>query len=204
MASPLKSLVHDDDGYDKSFTAIGDGKSINIIGLGTGEGNFDMEILSQLRVKHPGVLLDNEVVEPSTLRILRYKERAAQMFHLDPVNFTWNQMTASEFEEQWRQRNITKKVDFIHMLHMLYYVEDPGATLRFYQSLLRKNGKILISLVSVWRCGQTRLCKVLHNPPPPSSCCYGNAPWVEVAPSKLLCAKVTPSELCQWKQGFGL
>ncbi|XP_020786494.2 histamine N-methyltransferase-like [Boleophthalmus pectinirostris] len=192
MASPLKSLVDDDDGYDKSLTvykvhssghqpredfirtilpeqlaSIGDGKSINIIGLGAGEGNIDMEMLSQLRRKHPGVLLDNEVVEPSAHRILRYKERAAQMFHLDPVNFTWNQMTASEFEEQWRQRNITKKIDFIHMLHMLYYVEDPGATVRFYQSLLRKNGKILISILSaesgyvkMWKAFSTQL-----NPP---------------------------------------
>ncbi|XP_055006519.1 histamine N-methyltransferase-like [Boleophthalmus pectinirostris] len=143
MASPFKSLVHDDECYDKSFAvfkmhidahqykkdficktlpdhlaSIGDGKSIKIIGLGTGEGDYDIEMLSHMRLKHPGVLLDNEVVEPSALRIYKYKERAAQMSHLDPVNFTWHQMTASKFEEQWRQRNITKKVDFIHMLHV--------------------------------------------------------------------------------------
>ncbi|KAJ0070482.1 hypothetical protein NL108_011674 [Boleophthalmus pectinirostris] len=198
MASPFKSLVHDDECYDKSFAvfkmhidahqykkdficktlpdhlaSIGDGKSIKIIGLGTGEGDYDIEMLSHMRLKHPGVLLDNEVVEPSALRIHKYKERAAQMSHLDPVNFTWHQMTASKFEEQWRQRNITKKVDFIHMLHMLYYVEDLGATLRFYQSLLKKNGKMLIYIVSaesgwvkMWRTFYTQLS------PPGTRTCF--------------------------------
>lgn len=31
---------------------------------------------------------------------------------------------------------------------MLYYVKDPGATINFFQSLLDKNGKLLIILVS--------------------------------------------------------
>lgn len=31
---------------------------------------------------------------------------------------------------------------------MLYYVKDPGATISFFQSLLDKNGKLLIILVS--------------------------------------------------------
>ena len=31
---------------------------------------------------------------------------------------------------------------------MLYYVKDPGATISFFHSLLSKNGKLLIILVS--------------------------------------------------------
>ena len=31
---------------------------------------------------------------------------------------------------------------------MLYYVKDPGATVSFFQSLLDKNGKLVIILVS--------------------------------------------------------
>lgn len=31
---------------------------------------------------------------------------------------------------------------------MLYYVKDPAATISFFQSLLDKNGKLLIILVS--------------------------------------------------------
>ncbi|KAJ0005826.1 hypothetical protein NQD34_015720, partial [Periophthalmus magnuspinnatus] len=122
-------------------------------------GNYDIKILSQLRLKHPGVMLNNEVVEPSTAQIQAYKERVAQVSHLDPVKFAWNEMTSSEFEEQWRQRNVTKKVDFIHMIQVLYYIEDPGPTIRFYQSLLKKNGKLMITLQSgkkTWNDGISR------------------------------------------------
>lgn len=37
---------------------------------------------------------------------------------LDYVKFTWNTMTASEFEEQWKQKKMTKKADFIHMIQV--------------------------------------------------------------------------------------
>ncbi|KAK7901268.1 hypothetical protein WMY93_018037 [Mugilogobius chulae] len=128
---------------------IGNGKSqLNIIGVGSGDGKVDVEMLSQLRLKHPGLLLENEVVEPSAQRIHKFREMVADMSDLDPVKFIWNQMTDSEFEEQWRQREIKKKADFIHLLHVLYFVEDAGATISFFQSLLEKNGKLLINIVS--------------------------------------------------------
>ncbi|KAK7901400.1 hypothetical protein WMY93_018169 [Mugilogobius chulae] len=137
------------------LASIGNGKSqMNIIGVGSGEGKLpkkckvDVEMLSQLRLKHPGLLLENEVVEPSAQRIHKFREMVADMSDLDPVKFIWNQMTASEFEEQWRQREIKKKADFIHLFHVLYFVEDAGATISFFQSLLEKNGKLLINIVS--------------------------------------------------------
>ncbi|KAK7926006.1 hypothetical protein WMY93_008316 [Mugilogobius chulae] len=105
-------------------------------------------MLSQLRRKYPGLLLENEVVEPSKRQIHRFREKADNSSDLDPIKFIWNQMTAAEFEKQWRLKKINKKVDFVHMFHMLYYVEDPGATIDFFQSLLDKNGKLLISLVT--------------------------------------------------------
>ncbi|KAK7901269.1 hypothetical protein WMY93_018038 [Mugilogobius chulae] len=151
MASPLNPMLQDDNRYQKVLktfmrlstldlvrnefihctlpdilNSIGNGKSlINIIGVGSGDGKVDVEILSQLRLKHPGLLLENEVVEPSAQRIHEFR---------------------GTFEEQWRQREIKKKADFIHLLHMLYFVEDPGATISFFQSLLEKNGKLLINL----------------------------------------------------------
>ncbi|KAK7926004.1 hypothetical protein WMY93_008314 [Mugilogobius chulae] len=129
--------------------SIGNGKpQINVIGVGSGEGINDMKMLSQLRRKYPGLLLENEVVEPSKRQINKFREKAANTSDLDPIKFIWNQMTAAEFEKQWRQRKINKKVDIVHMFHMLYYVEDPGATINFFQSLLNKNGKLLISLVT--------------------------------------------------------
>uniref|UniRef100_A0A8C6UZE3 Histamine N-methyltransferase n=1 Tax=Neogobius melanostomus TaxID=47308 RepID=A0A8C6UZE3_9GOBI len=154
MASPLKSLIHDDDRYQKSFKLFLERSSehqcmrdfihnsLPDILLCCDKGIVDLEMLSQLCQKHPGVLVDNEVVEPSSQMMV------AQKPDLEHITFTWNKMTDSEFEEQWRQKNITKKADFIHMLQMLYYVKDPGATISFFQSLLDKNGKLLIILVS--------------------------------------------------------
>uniref|UniRef100_A0A8C6T492 Histamine N-methyltransferase n=1 Tax=Neogobius melanostomus TaxID=47308 RepID=A0A8C6T492_9GOBI len=174
MTSPLKCLTYDDDRYQKSYklslersfvqqcmrdfihntlpdilASVGNGKSqLNVIGVGSGEGIVDLEMIAQLCQKHPGVLVDNEVLEPSSQRLYNYKVMVAQKPDLEHITFTWNQMTASEFEEQWRLKNITKKADFIHMLQVLYYVQDPGATISFFQSLLNKNGKLLITLVS--------------------------------------------------------
>ncbi|XP_028250272.1 histamine N-methyltransferase [Parambassis ranga] len=191
MASPLKSLVNDDSRYQKSFqlflerssehqcmrdfihnmlpdilASIGDGKShLNIIGVGSGAGEIDLEMLSELRRKHPGVTVDNEVVEPSSQQLHNYRILVSQKQDLDYIKFTWNKMTASEFEEHWKAKNMTKKADFIHMIQMLYYVKDPEATLRFFQSLLDKNGKLLIILVSgesgwgkLWRTYRNQLC----------------------------------------------
>ncbi|KAJ4933229.1 hypothetical protein JOQ06_030062 [Pogonophryne albipinna] len=191
MASPLKSLVIDDNRYQKSFqlflerssehqcmqdfihntlpdilASIGDGKShLNVIGVGSGAGEIDLEMLSQLRLKHPGVTVDNEVVEPSSTQLHQYKVMVSQKPHLDYIKCTWNKMTSSEFEEQWRVKKMTKKADFIHMIQMLYYVKDPGATIEFFQSLLDNKGKLLIILVSgesgwgkLWRTYRSQLC----------------------------------------------
>ncbi|XP_047455980.1 histamine N-methyltransferase-like [Mugil cephalus] len=191
MASQLKSLVNDDNRYQKSFqlflerssehqcmqdfihkmlpdilASIGDGKPhLNVIGVGSGAGEIDLEMLSELRQKHPGVTVDNEVVEPSNQQLHNYKVLVSQKPDLDYVKFNWNKMTAAEFEEHWRAKKMTKKADFIHMIQMLYYVKDPGATINFFQSLLDKNGKLLIILVSgesgwgtLWRTYRSELC----------------------------------------------
>ncbi|XP_059199034.1 histamine N-methyltransferase [Centropristis striata] len=191
MASSLKCLVVDDSRYQKAFqlflerssehqcmqdfihnmlpgilASVGDGKShLNVIGVGSGAGEIDLEMLSELRLKHPGVKVDNEVVEPSSTQLHNYRVKVSQKPELDYIKFTWNKMTASEFEEHWREKKITKKADFIHMIQMLYYVKDPGATVSFFQSLLDKNGKLLIILVSgesgwarLWQTYRNQLC----------------------------------------------
>lgn len=190
MAS-LRSLAEDDTRYLKSFqlflerssehkcmqdfihdvlpdilAGIGEGKGhLNVMGVGSGAGEIDLEMLSQLRLKHPGVTVDNEVVEPSAQQMHNYKVLVSKTQNLEYINFTWNKMTASEFEEHWRKNDMTKKIDFLHMIQMLYYVKDPGATITFFHSLLNKNGKLLIILVSgnsgwgkLWKTYRAQLC----------------------------------------------
>ncbi|XP_074550935.1 histamine N-methyltransferase-like [Halichoeres trimaculatus] len=191
MASPLKSLVHDDSRYQKSFQlflerssehqcmrdfihnilpdvldSIGEGKShLNVIGVGSGAGEIDLEMLSKLHQKYPGVTVDNEVVEPSSQQLHNYKVLVSETAGLEYVNFTWHKMTSSEFELYLKREKRVKKADFIHMIQMLYYVKDPEATISFFQGLLDKNGKLLIILVSgesgwgkLWRTYRNELC----------------------------------------------
>ncbi|KAM6978525.1 histamine N-methyltransferase-like [Tautogolabrus adspersus] len=191
MASSLQSLIHDDSRYQKSFqlflerssehqcmrdfidnilpdilASIGDGKShLNVIGVGSGAGEIDLEMLSKLHLRHPGATVDNEVVEPSSQQLHNYKVLASKKPGLDYITFTWNKMTSSEFEQHWKAKKMTKKADFIHMIQMLYYVKDPEATVSFFRSLLNKNGKLLIILVAgesgwgkLWQTYRNELC----------------------------------------------
>ncbi|XP_051998945.1 histamine N-methyltransferase [Xyrauchen texanus] len=192
MATPFRSLVEDYPRYLKSFqlflerssehqcmqefihntlpdilASIGGGRPMfNVMGVGSGAGEIDLEMLAQLRLKHPHVKVDNEVVEPSIDMLHKYKVRVSTTPNLDYINFKWNKMTASEFEKHWQEKNLGKKIfDFIHMIQMLYYVKDPEATVSFFRSLLDKDGKLLIILVSgesgwgkLWRTFRAQLC----------------------------------------------
>nr|XP_055072373.1 histamine N-methyltransferase-like [Misgurnus anguillicaudatus] len=172
--SKARSLVEDTSRYLKSFElfldrssehqcmqdfihntlpdilgSIGGGRPIfNVMGVGSGGGENDLEMLAQLHMKHPHVKVNNEVVEPSTDMLHKYKDLVSKTPNLDYINFTWNKMTASEFEKHWQEKNLGKKMDFIPLIQMLYYVEDPEATVSFFRSLLDKDGKLLIILVS--------------------------------------------------------
>lgn len=37
---------------------------------------------------------------------------------LDYINFSWNKLTAAEFERQWKVKKMNKKADFIHLIQV--------------------------------------------------------------------------------------
>ncbi|XP_068600692.1 histamine N-methyltransferase-like [Brachionichthys hirsutus] len=138
---------------------IGNGKSnLNVIGVGSGCGDLDLKILSALHHKYPEMTVDNEVIEPNPQQLRDYRDLVSQTPGLDYVRFIWNEMTAEEFEEQWKENKRTKKADLIHMFQMMYFVKDPEATVSFFQSLLNRNGRLLITLHS----GNTGWVKMLE------------------------------------------
>uniref|UniRef100_A0A8C5MDG9 Histamine N-methyltransferase n=1 Tax=Leptobrachium leishanense TaxID=445787 RepID=A0A8C5MDG9_9ANUR len=131
------------------ISSIGDGKrTLNILGIGSGSGEIDLQIISKIQASHPGVRINNDIVEPSEEQILNYKELIARTPGLDNVTFTWHKKTCQEYESDITQEGQHRKYDFIHMIQVLYYVKEIRATLEFYSSCLEPNGKLLIALLS--------------------------------------------------------
>ncbi|XP_069081180.1 histamine N-methyltransferase [Pleurodeles waltl] len=174
MASSMKSLSSDKSRYIQAFqvflerstehqcmqefigkkfpnivSGVGHGKSsINVLGIGSGAGEIDLQLLSHIQAMYPGVTISNDVVEPSSEQILKYKELVAKTSNLENVNFTWHNKTSAEFESEMKGKHQQKKYDFIHMIQMLYYVKDATKTLEFFSSCLAPNGKLLVIIVS--------------------------------------------------------
>ncbi|KAM9380507.1 histamine N-methyltransferase-like [Phaethornis superciliosus] len=170
MALPMRSLVTDPARYLQTFhlflenstehqcmwelverhlpaviASIGKGKStINILSVGGGAGEMDLQILSKVQAIYPGVTINNEVIEPNAGQIIKYRERVAETSNLENVKFTWHEETAYEYESRMSAEKKSKKWDLIHMIQMLYYVKDILATIRYFHSLLEAEAKLII------------------------------------------------------------
>uniref|UniRef100_A0ACB8G0Z8 Uncharacterized protein n=1 Tax=Sphaerodactylus townsendi TaxID=933632 RepID=A0ACB8G0Z8_9SAUR len=56
------------------ISSIGNGRStINILSVGGGAGEIDLQILKKVQAKYPGVIIYNDVIEPSVEQIINYK-----------------------------------------------------------------------------------------------------------------------------------
>ncbi|OXB67702.1 hypothetical protein ASZ78_002784 [Callipepla squamata] len=187
MASPMKSLPTDLSSYVRCFrvflakstehqtvlrfleqqlpgllaSTVSGKSAINILSVGSGAGEIDLQIISTLQANYPGVAIKIEVIEPSADQVLKYKECVAAKSNLNNVKFTWHEETADNFESRMKAEKKSQKWDFIHMVQMLYYVKDIPAIVRYFHSLLGAQAKLLIILVSgtggweaLWRkCG---------------------------------------------------
>ncbi|NXM24728.1 HNMTL methyltransferase, partial [Oxyruncus cristatus] len=113
-----------------------------------GSSEQDLKMIRILQAAHPGVLIDNEIVEPNPQHVAAYKELVNQAQDLQNVSFIWHQLTSSEYEQQVKEKGTHKKFDFIHMIQMLYRVEDIPNTIKFFHSCLDLHGKLLIIILS--------------------------------------------------------
>ncbi|XP_032045940.1 carnosine N-methyltransferase 2-like [Aythya fuligula] len=131
------------------MAGLGNRKStINVLGVGSSTGEQDLKMIRILQAAHPGVLINNEIVEPNPQHVAAYKELVNQAPDLQGVSFIWHQLTCSEYEQQVKEKCINKKFDFIHMIQMLYHVEDTPNTIKFFHSCLDHQGKLLIIILS--------------------------------------------------------
>ncbi|KAK0143734.1 Histamine N-methyltransferase [Merluccius polli] len=151
----------------EEFKRIGSGKShVEVLGLGSGGGEIDIHILKTLQSVLPSLHMSAEAVEPSAELIKNFQDLVARTSSLQNVPFEWHTLTSAEYEKKVTMNKAIKKFDLIHMIQMLYYVDDYAATIKFFHSLLKSNGKILIVHEAansgwdiLWKSYRKTLCK---------------------------------------------
>uniref|UniRef100_A0A6I8N9N2 Histamine N-methyltransferase n=2 Tax=Ornithorhynchus anatinus TaxID=9258 RepID=A0A6I8N9N2_ORNAN len=128
---------------------IGDGKStINVLGVGSGPGEQDLKMLRVIQECHPGRPIDTDVIEPNAKHIGKFKALVGSSSGLENVKFHWHQLTAEDHKARMQGKAGRKEYHFIHLVQMLYRVDDIAATIKFFYSCLAAGGKLLIIILS--------------------------------------------------------
>ncbi|XP_068594110.1 histamine N-methyltransferase-like [Cebidichthys violaceus] len=127
------------------FKRIGvDKSSLDVLGVGSGGGEVDAQILTLLQSTFPAVPITTDIVEGSSQLADNFKALVAKTSNLQKISFAWHFMSSENYEKQVKANGDMKKFDFIHMVQMIYYVDNLADTITFYQSLLKNNGRLMI------------------------------------------------------------
>ncbi|XP_068428832.1 histamine N-methyltransferase A-like [Clinocottus analis] len=127
------------------FKRIGlDKSSLDVLGVGSGGGEVDVQILTLLQSTFPAVPITTDIVEGSAELTDNFKALVAKTTNLQKIQFAWHLMGSENYEKQVKAKGEMKKFDFIQMVQMIYYVENLAGTITFYRSLLKNNGRLMI------------------------------------------------------------
>ncbi|XP_042282988.1 histamine N-methyltransferase A-like [Thunnus maccoyii] len=148
------------------FKRIGAGKSsLDVLGVGSGGGELDVQMFSLLQSTFSAVPISADIVEGSTELVDNFKALVAKTANLQKIPFVWHIMKSEEYEKQVKAKGDMKRFDFINMIQMLYYVDDLAETIKFYRSLLKNNGKLMIIIETgkagwdtLWSAYKKELC----------------------------------------------
>ncbi|KAM7407698.1 hypothetical protein PAMA_003440 [Pampus argenteus] len=148
------------------FKRIGAGKSsLDVLGVGSGGGELDAEMLRLLQSTFSALPISADIVEGSAQLVDSFKASVAKSANLQKIPFVWHIMKSEEYEKQVKAKGVMKRFDFIHMIQMLYYVDDLAEAIKFYHSLLKNNGRLMIVIEAdkggwdtLWRTYEKELC----------------------------------------------
>ncbi|XP_077436830.1 histamine N-methyltransferase A-like [Vanacampus margaritifer] len=159
-ATVFRFLLENLPGEFKRIAA--DKSNLAVLGVGSGEGTLDVQMLSLLQSVCPTLPISADVVEGSTELVANFKALVAKTDNLEKIPFTWHVMPSEDYRKQVKD---VKKYDFIHMIQMIYYVDNLTETIKFYHSCLNKNGRLMITVVKMgdgwdllWRTFSEQLC----------------------------------------------
>ncbi|XP_037646352.1 histamine N-methyltransferase A-like isoform X2 [Sebastes umbrosus] len=148
------------------YKRIGAGKSsLDVLGVGSGGGEMDAQVLTLLQSTFPAVPITADVVEGSSELTDNFKAVVAKTTNLQKIPFAWHIMSSEGYEREVKAKGDMKRFDFIHMVQMIYYVDNLADTIKFYHSLLKNNGRLMIIVEAanagwdtLWKTYKKELC----------------------------------------------
>uniref|UniRef100_A0A1A7WAV2 Histamine N-methyltransferase n=1 Tax=Iconisemion striatum TaxID=60296 RepID=A0A1A7WAV2_9TELE len=127
------------------FKRIGAGQtSLDVLGVGSGGGQIDVQMLSLLQSAFPAVPITADIVEGSLELTDNFKALVVKTANLQKISFSWHITSSEDYEKQVKAKGELKKFDFIHMIQMIYYVANLADTVKFIHGLLKPNGRLMI------------------------------------------------------------
>ncbi|XP_070546776.1 histamine N-methyltransferase-like [Ptychodera flava] len=122
-------------------------EEVRVLGIGSGSGEVDRCVLHQLVSKYSRVY--NRVIEPDKMQINSYRKLIRSDSELASVEFDFRQQTSDQYLESSCNNKSSSRFDIIHMIQVLYYVDDIENTiLQLYDTHLNENGVMIIIHVS--------------------------------------------------------
>ncbi|XP_070574863.1 histamine N-methyltransferase-like [Ptychodera flava] len=110
------------------------------LGVGSGSGDSDVVILTQLAKRLPRI--EATITEPSDKMIANFKSAISESGNdaLQKIKFTWNQATIEEYMKMPQDT----KFHCIFLCGVLAYFKDVDQVVQYLYSVLAENGTILI------------------------------------------------------------
>ncbi|XP_072045591.1 histamine N-methyltransferase-like [Amphiura filiformis] len=131
---------------DKIKLEKGGQQELRVMGVGSGSGEADYEMLKRLLSRHPNI--SNVVIEPADQMMHKYRHLVtSRQQSLSGVVFDWRQQKYEDYQRDCQQADVTK-FNFIHVIHSLYRMSDLDAVLESLWERLDNGGVLLIIITS--------------------------------------------------------
>ena len=130
--------------------------SFNILSIGSGTGEIDMEIMNiiekELQRSDQGrpMKIFNRAIEPNEYSCSLYKaaiENLPSPLNSECTEFEICQQTFQEYKESQQRQEDAVKFDMVHFIHSIYYVDIEQTLMHCFEKELSEQG-VLVCLIS--------------------------------------------------------
>ncbi|XP_041475889.1 histamine N-methyltransferase-like isoform X3 [Lytechinus variegatus] len=113
------------------------------LGVGTGNGEYELHLLKQLSSRFPRI--KHVVIEPSHDFIQEYKTETAKVSFTGSIEFEWYEGTFQGYKEKTLD-SADGRFDFISAIHSLYYADNARETVKLLYDCLVPGGMMMIEM----------------------------------------------------------